>query len=148
MSSWNDTEGVEGLENLVGHKVIAVEMDEASLIFYTDENKSLHFSVEGECCSYSYFHDMVGKDKLIANGLVIEVGDIALEDDGLANDTINPNDRYDNYVQVYGYKIITESEKWGEQTTVFSFRNSSNGYYGGWMNFDGIREVTDAPVLG
>lgn len=34
---------------------------------------------------------------------------------------------------MYGYKIISES-KWGDQTSVFSFRNSSNGYYGGWMD--------------
>ena len=36
-------------------------------------------------------------------------------------------------IAVYGFKFITVSEQWGEQTTVLSFRNESNGYYGGWM---------------
>ena len=35
------------------------------------------------------------------------------------------------YIQVYGYRLTTLSRKWGPVSSVFSFRNSSNGYYGG-----------------
>lgn len=41
-------------------------------------------------------------------------------------------DRYSSeYIQVYGYRLTTVSPKWGRVSSVFSFRNSSNGYYGG-----------------
>ena len=45
-------------------------------------------------------------------------------------------------IQKYGYAITTESEQFGEMTSVFSFRNSSNGYYGGWMYSTEDREVS------
>jgi hypothetical protein len=36
-------------------------------------------------------------------------------------------------MQVYGYALVTQSQRWGEVTSVFSFRNYSNGYYGGFI---------------
>ena len=34
-------------------------------------------------------------------------------------------------VRVYGYRIASDHPTWGEVTAVMSFRNDSNGYYGG-----------------
>lgn len=32
-----------------------------------------------------------------------------------------------------GYRLTTVHPKFGEVSSVFSFRNVSNGYYGGWI---------------
>jgi hypothetical protein len=45
---------------------------------------------------------------------------------------------------VYGYSITLEPKEndyYGERTAVFSFRNESNGYYGGWIEKTEDREV-------
>jgi hypothetical protein len=34
---------------------------------------------------------------------------------------------------IAGLEIVTDDPKFGEVTSVFSFRNDSNGYYGGWI---------------
>lgn len=56
-------------------------------------------------------------------------------------------DRYeDEYIQVYGYRLVTEHPLFGEQTSVFAFRNASNGYYGGWM-FDAEVPADEIPEI-
>lgn len=121
------------LARLVGRKIVSVDMGEDKLHFTDDSGDVLTYYVDGRCCSRSYFYDMHGKEKLLGNGPVVSVKEIELKD---------PNShegRHDEYVKAYGYEIVTEHSKWGEQTTVFSFRNDSNGYYGGEMHFAGIR---------
>ncbi|AYD86971.1 hypothetical protein SEA_NEARLYHEADLESS_42 [Mycobacterium phage NearlyHeadless] len=120
MSYW----GIEN-EEVIGKKVLAVFISEDYLVFETDKGR-VAFSVEGDCCSWSYFHDIVGADKLLANGPITEINQLDLSDQ-------NYDEDYE-YVQVYGYEFVSEHPVWGAQTTVVSFRNSSNGYYGGWMN--------------
>lgn len=124
---YEDTSGRE----LIGHKIVRVNLTDEYLDFYTDADLRLRYTCDGDCCSFSYFHDIVGAEKLYANGPVTEVNSISLEPDVISED------EYD-VIQCYGYEIVTESPQWGDQTTVFSFRNSSNGYYGGWMSFVGV----------
>lgn len=112
-------------ELVVGKKVLAVRVSEQFLVFETDQGL-VAFSVEGDCCSHSYFYDIVGADKLLANGPVVSASELDLSDRSFYED-------YED-IQVYGYEFVSEHPIWGEQTTVVSFRNSSNGYYGGWMN--------------
>jgi hypothetical protein len=112
-----------GLGNLVGKVIERVFMNDEYLVFETDEGR-FAFTVEGDCCSHSYFYDFHGVKKLLENGPVISVKEVDLGED-------EKND-YD-VTRCYGFQIFTESDMWGEQTSVFSFRNDSNGYYGGWM---------------
>ncbi|AHB29646.1 hypothetical protein SEA_ARCHETTA_37 [Mycobacterium phage Archetta] len=119
MSYWGFTK-----ERIIGKKVLAIYMDDQSLILETDQG-TVGFGVKGDCCSWSYFYDIYGADKLLSNGPVIEVNEIDLSDQN--------HDQDGESIQVYGYEFVTEHPIWGEQTTVVSFRNSSNGYYGGWM---------------
>lgn len=108
------------LEELVGANIEKVGMDDSFLKFWTDKGEFLYM-VEGDCCSWSYFHDFVGVGKLIDNGPVLSTREVSVECDD------------DGYLQAYGFEIVTEHPLWGEQTSVVSFRNESNGYYGGWM---------------
>lgn len=145
------------LKKLVGKKVVAIYMNDEYLLMGFDDGTYQAWSVEGDCCSHSYFYDFHGVTKLLDNGPIIEVGEVDLVpgDPGYYDDADenerrkqawiaehpgeDPDDNrwdwytYDDCIQVYGYKLITEHAIFGYQTSVFSFRNSSNGYYGGWM---------------
>jgi hypothetical protein len=115
-------------DDLIGANVHSVHMNGEYLLFKTDRG-DIAYEVEGDCCSHSYFHDFVGVDKLLANGPIISAGTVALAD--ATEDT----DGWDEpVIQCYGYEFVTEHEQWGPQTSVMSFRNESNGYYGGWMD--------------
>jgi hypothetical protein len=116
--------------------------------FVTDQGP-VTFTVYGDCCSHSYFHDVIGADNLLAGGVVTELSEVELSpgDPGYHPDDC-PGRRYDyetgeytdspcgvdhDSLVVYGYRIVSDHPEWGEVTTVLSFRNDSNGYYGGWM---------------
>jgi hypothetical protein len=111
-------------EPLIGRKVTAVWFSDDHLTFDTDQGL-ITYTVEGDCCSRSLFHDFVGVDKLLENGPVTEFKVIKEGEE---------DESAEYCTRVYGYALTTESAKWGEMTTVFSFRNESNGYYGGWLN--------------
>lgn len=117
------------LTRLVGKKVLKVYMNKDFLRFDTDSGPIV-FRVEGECCSSSYFYDFYGVKNLLKNGPVTEVKGVLL-DELKVRSLEGSGDVGGDLVQVYGYQITTVSEEWGEMTSVFSFRNYSNGYYGG-----------------
>lgn len=120
---------------LVGKSVRAVRMDGDSLAFLFDDGTHQCFDAEGDCCSYSYFHDFIGVDKLVANGPILSVRELPMD---VPDD--DPDIADAECLQAYGVEFVTESPEWGEQTSVLSFRNDSNGYYGGEM------VATDAPL--
>ena len=115
------------LQLLVGKEITAIYIGEYKLVFDTTTGK-IAYTVEGDCCSHSYFYDFVGVNKLLQNRKVVAVEDIKLEE-------VQSEDEWED-IKVYGYSITTEDPKFGEVTSVLSFRNSSNGYYGGWMSED------------
>lgn len=133
---------------IVGRTVSTVHWSQRAVTFETDGGL-ITFQVEGDCCSDSYFHDLIGLQKLLSNGPVTAIESINLgpgdpghthpapHDDPEAQAIIDAlsqpvEDDYD-VIQVYGYRITTEHPQWGPQSTVLAFRNASNGYYGGWM---------------
>lgn len=120
----------KAIEKLVGTQIKRVYMSAEYLKFETDQG-DLAFVVEGDCCSSSYFHDFIGVEKLTANGPVISAASVSLSEDDPRSNTENSHD-YEE-IECYGYEIVTEDPQFGPVTSVFSFRNSSNGYYGGWM---------------
>lgn len=125
---WND--GL--LEGVVGATVKQIFMDEDRLVFVTDKG-NIGWDVEGDCCSSSYFHDFIGVKKLLAGNPIVRAGEVSELPDKLEYDD-SKDDMYSECIQVYGYEFVTEDPKYGEVTSVMAFRNSSNGYYGGWMN--------------
>lgn len=117
---------MDGFKSLVGKKVLKIFVDSDYLIFQTDQGQ-VAYMVEGDCCSTSYFYDFVGVEKLLKNGPVLSWKSIPLELPA------NEKPKEDEYIQCYGFELVTEDPAYGEVTSVVSFRNSSNGYYGGWM---------------
>lgn len=114
---------MEHLEVLVGKKVQRLFMSDDYLKFQTDGG-DFAFRVDGDCCSSSYFYDFYGVENLLKNGPIKAVEEIDLKDDGKRR-------KDDEEISCYGYRLTTESPEFGEVSSVMSFRNSSNGYYGG-----------------
>lgn len=128
---------ISDIEDLVGKKILRIFMNEEYLKFTTDKG-NIVYTVEGDCCSKSVFYDFIGVKKLLNNGPVVSVKEIPLE---INND--EDKKKYQESIQCYGYEIVTNDPEFGEVTSVFSFRNYSNGYYGGSLEeFKNDIEVT------
>lgn len=96
----------------------------------------------GDCCSHSYFYDFIGVDKLLNNGPVVSAREVELKESDPRGVVPEHEHEYEyESIKVYGYEIVTEDPNFGPVTTVFSFRNSSNGYYGGELE-----SCSEAPV--
>lgn len=133
--------GEDYLKELVGKKVEKIFMSKSLLKFETDKGV-VAMGVDGDCCSSSEFYDFYGVKNLLENGAVTEVKSVELKGDEQKN--IDPAN---DCTQCYGYQITTESKEFGPVTSVFSFRNYSNGYYGGSLcgasDKDTAPEITD-----
>lgn len=120
------------LQELIGKKVERVFMSSDNLKFITDKGNLL-YSVEGDCCSHSYFFDFYGVKNLLKNGVITDVKEVALHPN---LDKDNEKAYESGLLKIYGFQITTESPEFGEVTSVVSFRNDSNGYYGGSMSLE------------
>jgi hypothetical protein len=122
-------------EKMIGVKVEKIFMNEEFLKFQTDKGNFV-FTVDGDCCSESVFYDFYGVKDLIGR-TIKEVNEVELKTDERMD-----GKNYQEAVSVYGYEVVYEDKKWGDRTAVFSFRNYSNGYYGGAINETGDTEVS------
>lgn len=109
---------ISHMEELIGRTITAIwmEPDNSRIVFETAQGP-LAYAVEGDCCSYSWFNDILGVDALL-DATVAAVEEVSLPD----VDT----DTTDACVQAYGLKLTTDR---GYAEVIF--RNVSNGYYGG-----------------
>ncbi len=125
----------EQLDSLVGRTIRGIYMGEETIVFVTDA-EPVAFTVYGDCCSHSYFYDFYGVSHLLDNGPIIAWEAVALDpgDPGYVTED-NKDNRAGDYgadqVVCYGYRFTTVHPMFGEVSSVFSFRNDSNGYYGG-----------------
>ncbi len=131
------------LERLIGTKVKRIFLNENNLKFETDKG-NFNFRVSGDCCSTSVFYDFFGVKKLLAGNQIVSVKGVDLHPTDI--ETVNGEEKdkksYQESISVYGYQIFTNDPLLGEVTSVFSFRNYSNGYYGGSLEIDEDKEVS------
>lgn len=117
---------------LIGATVVALSVSdgEERLCLTLDNGRYLIGSLEADCCSQSWFADITGVDALLGGTIAHaeEVDEKECEDGRTRQE----------YDRVYGIKVTTNK---GYCDIVF--RNSSNGYYGGWLI--GFEETTVAP---
>lgn len=104
------------------------EDEETLYLIYSDGTLALQTA--GDCCSQSWWADVLGYHQLV-NHRIASVTRLDLPE---------PKDdrTRQEYDQAYGIELRTEA---GAATLVF--RNSSNGYYGGWV--DEIAEIERVP---
>lgn len=124
---------------IVNKTVTGILMSEKFLTFETTAG-NVTFGVEADCCSRSYFFDFYGVERLLGSKVIrlerveLDPGDVGYHESTYAVPDAGPKgfERY-SHTKVYGYRLITEHPVFGEVSSVFSFRNDSNGYYGGEM---------------
>lgn len=133
---------------LNGKTVEEIYMSKKTLTFITDSGP-VSFAVSAECCSTSYFFDFYGVVNLLGSVVVgFEKVNLSPGDPGYNKKTYqtkpagnpkgkagkaakNPSSKV--FTKVYGYRLTTVHPVFGEVSSVLSFRNDSNGYYGGRM---------------
>ena len=136
------------LEQLQGDVIEKIYMSEDMLIIQTNK-RIASFNVEGDCCSYSVFYDFIGVKGLLGKTILsiepvaLEASDITEHTSEYGYDVYKDKKGEDENIEVYGYQINYLDPIYGERTAVFSFRNYSNGYYGGWMNGNIISKLPE-----
>lgn len=131
---------------LVGRAVVAVYLKEggSAIRFDLDESETVVATVFGDCCSSTWIESLDAPDALI--GTVISVEDIDMPDLGTGAEQTQDKDRAGSAecISYYGCKITTDNG-----SCVIDYRNESNGYYGGsleWPQSPGSHEQGIAGV--
>jgi hypothetical protein len=110
-------------ESLIGKEIVAIDVSrgEQALRFRCADGTAVVWDTEGDCCSESWWADGYSLSALrgatVRTASEIELPDYNVEDGRTRQE----------FDAAYGVRI--ETEKGGAR---FAFRNSSNGYYGGW----------------
>ena len=115
------------MRRMIGATVTKIEIDkgrEYFLRFTTDKGIFL-YNTEGDCCSETWFYHLLGVDCLLGHKIV-SVQDTE-PDDSHINDDGKSRQEWD---EIYGIKITSDIGYMD-----IEFRNSSNGYYGGHLEY-------------
>lgn len=110
-----------GVEKLRGKKITKVEVSDWIIKFHT-KDEVLVFTVEGDCCSESWISDLINIHNMI-DGTIYSIEELDTESYNVEDGRCRQD-----YDSVYGITFITEKGK-----SFLIYRNSSNGYYGGWI---------------
>lgn len=110
---------------LIGKTVVDMKIseDKDALLFITELGEDLVAYTDGDCCSTSWVESI----ELPALGFpftVLSVEDLDLNKEAVESDW--------EYIQFYGAKVSTTK---GDM--VIDYRNSSNGWYGGSLEWPG-----------
>ncbi len=129
------------MEQLIGTKIKKIYISDYKVVFKTNKG-DFGFGTYGDCCSSTYIHDFIGVENLLKNGEVKMIENIF--DIDKEHTEIEKVDA--ESTSWYGVRIVTEDPDFGEVSAVLSFRNESNGYYGGSLEpFDslvkGLKEI-------
>lgn len=126
----------DAIEALNGRTIYSVwvEKNRQHFLKFCTDDGDVYFYAAGDCCSESWFADITGGDALqgavVLNAYYID----------MPQEEYSPRSRQDIDI-IYGFVIETAK---GRCTVVF--RNSSNGYYGGWLAYESTAE--EASYLG
>ncbi|HEY6020170.1 MAG TPA: hypothetical protein VIY48_09795 [Candidatus Paceibacterota bacterium] len=119
------------MEELIGKSIKKIEISEELLRFTTTDDMQYSYLAVGDCCSSSYFYDFYGVKNLLAGNPITAIEEVDLGEEETSDDSL---------LQLYGVRLITTAiiPKYPnippvEVSAIFSFRNESNGYYGGYL---------------
>jgi len=135
------------IEDLKGKILTKINWDGDSVSFHWKDG-SARFDVFGDCCSVTWIdsfdgvEDLVGKEILHVQDLTLPEMNRTYNDNGdpvpvgcgcKNKDHCNPADEYNHdSLALYGYRFDTLTS-----SATLDFRNDSNGYYGGSLDYAG-----------
>jgi hypothetical protein len=97
---------------------VAVSEDKEQLVFTLDDGRTLTYHTEADCCSSSWIEH-----------LTVPADISGAEVTGWAEQDIGQTEQDYKTIKVYQTSFRTDK---GE--IIVEYRNSSNGYYGGWLD--------------
>lgn len=121
------------IDSLVGRIIERVCFDGDILTFVAWNDEKFSVGVEGDCCSCSWWSDIFGVKNIV--GKMVQC---IVESPLLSSYNTEDGRCRQEYDSVYGFRIVCVDGSFAD----FIFRNSSNGYYGGWMK-NNKRHVTE-----
>ena len=105
-----------------------------SAIYLSADKHAIRFDVEGgpivaltdgDCCSVTWIENVEAPEAAVGSP-VLEANDIDMPQD------VRPEDKDREVVAYYGFRIVTT-----KGTCTLDYRNESNGYYGGSLEWPG-----------
>ena len=121
------------MQSLVGCELHKIEVSHGEEVIRFETDKGVKtFLAEGDCCSESWFADiLISQD--FKGGRVFKVEEMDLPE--FVKSLINKDGRgRQDEDEVYGYKLFLRSDNTYRCSFIeIIFRNSSNGYYGGMV---------------
>lgn len=126
----------EQMRGMLNKPLAAVELsdDKQTITFRFKDGSSQEFGVEGDCCSSSWIEHLTLPDDYVG-AAITNVTEASMDrtDDEAFNPKGEPRwegdeGREHESLQVYETRFVTPR---GE--IVLEYRNSSNGYYGGYL---------------
>lgn len=121
------------MKELIGKTITKIEIDKDNqhYICFTDsEGNAWCYHAEGDCCSESWFYHILGFSGTPVK--VLNVAEVEMPN-GYTYVVNHDGKSRQEEDQIYGYKLTVEGNSWQRHIDV-EFRNSSNGYYGGWLS--------------
>lgn len=115
------------MKDLNGLKINSLELstDKTVLKINTDKGP-IYLVAVGDCCSSSWFEHISGTNNVIG-GIINDFSHLDLYSNSFADE--NPGE----YEHIQYYSTVIKTNK-GQLE--LEYRNSSNGYYGGWLTID------------
>ena len=102
--------------DLVEKTITKIDWNSEEVTFFT-KDKSYRFTAEGDCCSLTWIESFDGVEDILGDRIMsIDVLDIDSQDYGEK--------------KFYGYRFNTINA-----SAILDFRNNSNGYYGGYLEY-------------
>lgn len=110
---------------LVGKTITGVHLaeDRLAIRFDIQNSEPVVARVDADCCSYTWVENIEAPEVLIGSPVLVA------ENLELTRESENTED---GLLQFYGFKIVT-----AKGTCTIDYRNSSNGYYGGSLEWPG-----------
>ncbi len=110
------------MKELAGKTVYAVRLndDKDFIVFECENGDTVAYSAEGDCCSHSWIEHLNGLSELLGKRVnrIVEREMPEMK-----------RGEYE-YIQSYGWTLETETGRCD-----IEMRNESNGYYGGWLQY-------------
>lgn len=104
-------------------KSVILSEDKETLTFTFEDDSTVIYGVEGDCCSHSWIEHITIPDDIVGEKIT------AVFDNPLP-DNEQPTRNNDDYDVLVVYKTIFRTNK-GD--IILEYRNNSNGYYGGYL---------------